>query len=72
MKRTLATQIFCASGLMVRETMAAGRNQEGETGPGNAGFFWSFMAGCVAGLSQTTVIIPTENIKVKLQVGNHR
>lgn len=70
MKWALATQIFCASDLMVRETTMAGRNQEGETGPGNAGLFWSFMGGCVAGLSQTVVIIPTENIKVKLQVGS--
>lgn len=34
----------------------------------NAGLWWSFVGGSFAGLCQAAVIIPTDNIKIKLQV----
>lgn len=34
----------------------------------NSSLVWSFVGGSFAGLCQTVVVIPTETIKVKLQV----
>ncbi|CAN0054488.1 unnamed protein product [Scytosiphon promiscuus] len=45
-----------------------GQRQEEESSRRNAGFWWSFVGGSFAGLCQAAVIIPTDNIKIKLQI----
>lgn len=50
------------------ETTAAKQLQDNRR---NVGLWWSFVGGSFAGLCQAAVIIPTDNVKVKLQVKPH-
>lgn len=50
-------------------TAAGEETKEDAENRRNFGFWWTYVAGLFAGLCQTAVVVPTDSIKVKLQVG---
>lgn len=53
------------------DTVSGGGASDSKGGRGSReGLGWSWVGGAFAGLCQTMVVIPTDNIKVKLQVSS--